>query len=259
MIPVKSEAEIRTMRDGGQIAAQVLEQVLTEARPGTTTLALNELVSTSICQAGGKPAFLGFKGYPFAACFNVNDGIVHGLPCEYQLREGDLLSLDLGVYYKGLYTDTAWTVIVGRGGKPAQFGSPEKENFLSVGRKALKEAIAQCRDGKAVGDISFAIQSTVEKAGFQVVKDLVGHGVGRRLHEEPQVPGLGWRGKGLRLGKGMTLAIEVIYALGSSGTQQENDGWTIKTKDGSLAALFEHTVAVTTRHPIVLTARSGFC
>lgn len=247
------------MGEGGKIAASALEKVLEAAKPGATTLTLNNLADDLIRQAGAYPAFKGLRDFPFAACINVNEGVVHGLPSKYKLKKGDFLSLDLGVYYKGLYTDAAWTVVVGGNQALGRSGRGEKTAFLDTGKKALSEAIAGCRVGNRIGDVSHAIQAAVEQAGFSVVRDLVGHGVGRKLHEEPQVPCFGRSNTGPVLDKGMTLAIEVIYALGSPYLELEDDGWTIRTRDGSLAGLFEHSVAITSSSPIVLTARGGIC
>lgn len=235
------------MREGGQVAATVLAQVLAEARVGTTTLELDNLAERLILERGGKPSFKGFEGYPFATCININEGVVHGLPSkDIIIRQGDLVKVDLGVFYQGLHVDTAKTVI--------DSPSTNLKQFLAVGQRALKKAIDQCRAGNYVGDISFAIQNTVEGAGYCVIRELGGHGVGRKLHESPFIPEYGRLGTGPILREGMTLAIEVIYTKGSGKITLLKDGWTIVTADKSPAGLFEDTVAVTKADPIVLTS-----
>ena len=248
-LPVKSPREIEIMKEGGKIAGAVREKVLAAAEPGVTTLELDSLAEKLILEAGGRPSFKGFEGYPFATCININEGVVHGLPTKRKLRAGDVVTVDLGVFFRGLHTDNARTIQVGS----QQPSSSTAQKFLAVGQRALDNAIRQCRVGKAVGDISHAIQTTIEEAGYNVVRELGGHGVGRELHEEPFIPEYGQPGTGPKLKEGMTLAIEVIYTQGSNKVEILNDGWTIVTADGSLAGLFEHTVAVTKSGPIVLT------
>lgn len=243
-IPLKTPQELEIMKEGGKISARVLDSVLAAAQPGISTLELDALAEKLILKAGGKPSFKGFDDYPFATCVNINEGIVHGLPTKRKLKAGDVLTVDLGVFYKGLHTDNARTVEV---------GSSKLEEFLAVGQKALEEAIKKCQVGKTVGDISHAIQTTVEKAGYNVVRELGGHGVGKNLHEPPFISEFGSPGEGPKLAVGMTLAIEVIYTSGSGKIELLDDGWTVITADGSLAGLFEHTVAVTKRGPIILT------
>ena len=254
------------MKEGGKIAAKVREEVLAAARPGTSTLELDALTEKLILSAGGKPSFKGFEGYPFATCINVNEGIVHGLPTERKIKEGDVLTVDLGVLYKGLHTDTARTIEV-RSSKlearnEAAFGESQNlaervrwklEEFLNTGQKALEKAIGQCQVGNHVGDISHAIQTTVEGVGYNVTRELGGHGVGKKLHEPPFIPGFGQSGEGSVIKEGMTLAIEVIYAKGNGKIEVLNDGWTAVAVGGDLAGLFEDTVAVTKGGPVVLT------
>lgn len=238
------------MREGGKISARVLNEVLAAAKPGISTLELNNLAEELILKSGGKPSFKGFDDYPFATCINVNEGIVHGLPTRRKLKEGDIVTVDLGVLYQGLHTDNARTIKVQKANGKRQ-NSINK--FLEVGQKTLEEAIEQCRVGKTVGDISHTIQKTIEGAGYNVARELGGHGVGRKLHEPPFIPGIGQPGEGAVLKEGMTLAIEVIYARGSGKIEVLNDGWTVVTVDGNVAGLFEHTVAITKSGPIVLT------
>lgn len=247
MIKIKTVDEIQIMTEGGQMAGRVLKEALDLVKPGLTTLELDAYVEKRITSFGARPSFLDFEGYGFATCINVNDGIVHGLPGKYIIANGDLVSIDLGVFYKGFHTDISWTVIAGK-------GSPEKEKFLAAGRLALEKSIDQCREGNRVGDISYAMQSVVEKSGYQVVRDLVGHGIGRDLHEEPQVPCYGRAGSGIILTSGLVLAVEVIYTQGSPKLIVLPDGWTMATKDGRLSGLFEQTVAIVGTGPKILTA-----
>lgn len=258
VIPVKSSKEIEAMKEGGKITATVLAKVLTAVKPGVTTLELNNLAEKLILEAGGKPSFKGFQDYPFATCINVNDGVVHGMPTERKLNAGDIVTVDLGVFYKGLHTDNAGTMEVGRSKLEArkEDRSWKLEEFLDVGQKALEGAIKQCQVGKTVGDISHTIQKTVEKVGYHVVQELGGHGVGKVLHEPPFIPGFGRPGEGPKLSAGMTLAIEVIYTKGDGKIELLDDDWTIVTADGSLAGLFEHTVAITKSNPLILTSRN---
>ena len=232
------------MKEGGKISARVLDLVLAAARPGISTLELDTLAEKLILSAGGKPSFKGFENYPFTTCINVNEGIVHGLPTKRKLKVGDVLTVDLGVLYKGLHTDTARTIEV---------GSLKLKKFLDAGQKALERAIEQCQVGNHVGDISQAIQTTIEKVGYSVARELGGHGVGKRLHEPPFIPGLGQSGEGPVLREGMTLAVEVIYASGNGKMAVLNDGWTVVTVSGKVAGLFEDTVAFTKSGPVVLT------
>ena len=265
-IQIKSPQEIEIMKEGGKIAAAVREKVLATAKQGISTLELDALAEKLILEAGVKPSFKGFEGFPFATCINVNEGIVHGLPTERKLKAGDILTVDLGVFYKGLHTDTARTIGVekeqGSDGlglsSPSSELSPrepcsETDKFLNTGQKALEKAIEQCQIGNNIGDISHAIQAVIEGAGYNVTRELGGHGVGKKLHEPPFIPGFGQPGEGPVLKEGMTLAIEVIYARGSGKIEVLNDGWTVVTVDGNLAGLFEHTVAVTQSGPIILT------
>lgn len=251
MIELKTAAELETMLRGGQIAAQVLRDATSRLEPGPTT-SVDRFVEKRIRRLKAVPSFKGFEGYPYSTCININQGVVHGLPSSEQIKEGDVVSVDLGVFYRGFHTDCAWTVLLG--GQVADTVSfNQRKKFLQVGRLALAEAVRECRPGQRVGDISFAMQRVVEGAGFSVVRDLVGHGVGRNLHEEPQIPCFGRRGTGRKLEEGMVLAVEVIYALGNPKLKVLADGWTIVTEDASIAGLFEHTVAVTLAGPKVLT------
>lgn len=247
MIHIKSPEEIGIMARGGKISGQVLKETLGLVKPGISTLELDSFSEKRIRELSGKPAFKGYQGYSFTTCININDGIVHGIPGPYRIAKGDLVSVDLGVIYGGFNTDVSWTVVAGGGNK-------EGEKFLEAGRRALQEAVGKCKIGNCVGDISYSMQTEVEKAGYNVVRDLVGHGVGRELHEEPQIPCYGRPGTGIKLRGGMTLAIEVIYTQGSPKLKVLEDGWTMATKDGTISGLFEQTVAIEQNGPKLLTA-----
>lgn len=247
MIHIKSPEEIEIMAKGGKISAQVLKETLDLVKPGITTLELDSFAESRILELAGKPAFKGYEGYNFTTCININDGIVHGMPGSYFINRGDLVSVDLGVIYGGFNTDVSWTVIAGGGNK-------EGEKFLEAGKRALQKALTKCKIGNRIGDISFAMQAEVEKGGYNVVRDLVGHGVGRNLHEDPQVPCYGRPSVGAELREGLTIAVEVIYTLGSPKLKVLSDGWTMATKDGSISGLFEQTVAIERNGPKLLTA-----
>ena len=257
MISIKTEDEINIMQQGGKILAWVMEETIKKAKPGITTKDLDKFAEKLIVKQGVKPSFKMVKGYKWATCICVNDCVVHGVPNQYRLKESDILGIDIGVFYQGFHTDMARTLRV-RNQKPKTKNQKleEIDKFLETGRMALKKAIKQAKAGNRVGHISKAIQNTVEGAGYSVVKTLVGHGIGKRLHEDPQIPGF------LRekikdsplLKKGMTIAIEVIYNQGSNEiVLEKSDGWTVLTQDGSLSGLFENTIAVTEKGPIILT------
>ncbi|BBL79562.1 type I methionyl aminopeptidase [Rubrobacter xylanophilus] len=247
MIVRKSRAELEAMREGGRITAACLRLLAENARPGVSTRELDALAEEFIYSSGGKPEFKGYQGFPASICASPNSMIVHGIPGSYRLREGDIISLDVGVRFEGFVTDSATTVPVGE-------VSEEARRLLDVTRRCLEAAIPQVRVGRRLGDIGHAIQSVAEPEGYGVVRDLVSHGVGRRMHEDPQIPNYGRPGTGPRLLPGMTFAIEPMITLGTHEIRMdERDGWSIYTADGSLAAHFEHTVAVTEEGPWVLT------
>lgn len=252
MVNLKTPQEIEIMAVGGQIAARVLTEVFSRVRNGVMTIELDLFIEKRIKDLGGVPSFKGFKNYSHSSCININDGIVHGVPNEYEIKDGDLVSIDLGVLYQGFHSDISWTVLV-----DAEKKFPERATFLEVGRNALTASINECRSGKRIGDVSAAMQARVEEAGFNVVRDLVGHGVGRSLHEPPQIPCYGKAGTGMVLQEGMTLAVEVIYAQGTHKLRVLEDGWTMATRDGKLSGLFETTAAVTARRPRILTPLQG--
>lgn len=234
------------MRSGGRLLAEILQKVLAKVASGVTTLELDKYTDDLIVQSGARPSFKLEKGYSYATCMCVNDMVVHGLPTNRSLENGDILGVDLGVFYQGFHTDASWTVMVGH----------QPSAFLQTGEQALKEAISKCIVGNHIGDISKAIQDTVEGAGYSCVRQLVGHGVGRSLHEAPEIPCY-LRGKIANTPEikvGMVLAVEVIYNQGKSPVVYANDdGWTIVTRDGLPSGLFEHTLAVTPTGPEILT------
>lgn len=249
-IKIKSKEQIEIMKEGGKITAGALKEVLAAAEVGVTTTTLDKIAGDFILRSGGEPAFKRVPRYKFATCLNFNEGVVHGLPSERRLKEGDILSVDLGTYYKGLNTDVAWTVYVGDKNQAPTV----KLQFLEVGEKALWAAIERCWVGNKIRDISAAMEKILCAEGYSPVETLVGHGVGEKLHEDPPIPCLVTPGESPNLKEGMTLAIEVIYAAGNPGLKLLDDGWTLVTADGSLAGLFEHTVVVSPTAPIVLTA-----
>jgi methionyl aminopeptidase len=243
----KSHAELEAMREGGRITAACLRMLAENIRPGVTTKELDSLAEEFILSRGGTPEFKGYQGFPASICASPNAMIVHGIPGSYRLKEGDIISLDVGVRYEGFVTDSATTVAVGE--VPL-----ETSKLLQTTRRCLEAATDQARAGKRLGDIGHAIQALAESRGYGVVRDLVSHGVGRKMHEDPQIPNYGRPGTGARLLPGMTLAIEPMITLGGYDIRiSEWDGWSIYTADGSLSAHFEHTVAVTGNGPWVLT------
>lgn len=249
MIIIKSPEEIEKIRRACLIVADALEELKEHVRPGVNTLALDEFAEKFIVSRGGRPAFKGYRGYPATLCASVNDQVVHGLPSRtVVLREGDIVSLDLGVILDGYYGDAAITLPVGR-------VSGSAERLIKTTEEALRLGIEAARPGNRLYDISFAIQSHAESNGYSVVRDFVGHGIGRSLHEDPQVPNFGEPGKGPRLKAGMVLAIEPMINEGASGTVILDDKWTAVTADGRLSAHFEHTIVVTPEGPRVLTKR----
>ena len=248
MIVRKSAAELEAMREGGRITAACLKLLTENVRPGITTKELDRMAEDFIRSRGATPEFKGYQGFPASICTSPNAMIVHGIPGSYRLRKGDIISLDVGVRYKGFVTDSAMTVAVGEVPK-------EVEELLKTTRECLVAATEQVRVGKRLGDIGHAIQALAESRGYGVVRYLVSHGVGRKMHEDPQIPNYGSPGTGPRLLPGMTFAIEPMITLGDHDIRlSEGDGWSIYTADGSLAAHYEHTVAVTENGPWVLTA-----
>ncbi len=251
MIVLKSSREIALMRAGGQILAEAMERLRDLAKPGISTLEIDQEVEAFIRARGAKSAFKGYRGFPATVCTSMNEEVVHGIPSAHRrIKEGDIIGLDLGCIVGGYYADCALTLAVGE-------VPPRVQELLEVTRESLERAIAECRVSRRVGDISHAVQSYVEHHGFSVVRAFVGHGIGRELHEDPQVPNFGEPGRGPWLKPGMVLAIEPMVTMGSWEVRILEDHWTAVTEDGSLAAHFEHTVAVTEEGPEVLTRLDG--
>jgi len=248
MIVRKTVAEVDTMARAGEVVASTLELLEREARPGVTTRELDGIAEQHIRSFGGVPTFKGYRGFPGSICASPNDMIVHGIPGAYRLEEGDLLSVDVGVTLDGYVADSAVTVPVGE-------VSERAVELIEACKLSLAAAIEQCRSGNRLGDISHAVQEVVESHGFGVVRALVGHGVGRSMHEDPQIPNYGPAGRGPKLAEGMVFAIEPMITAGSYDVESGDDGWAVYTRDGSLAAHCEHTVAVTGNGPRVLTRR----
>ena len=250
MIVCKSPREIEQMRRANVLVAEVLAELASMVKPGVTTAELDAAAERLVRAAGAEPAFKGYRGYPATLCASVNDEVVHGIPGDRAVSEGDIISLDMGVKLDGFYGDSAVTVPVGQ-------VSDDVQRLLRVTQEALQKGISQVRLGGRVSDIGHAIQEHVEAAGFSVVREFVGHGIGAQLHEEPQIANYGEPGRGPRLAEGMTLAIEPMVNMGKPAVKVLSDGWTAVTKDGSLSAHFEHTVAVTKDGPLILTARTS--
>jgi methionyl aminopeptidase len=251
MIYCKSAREITLMREGGRILAEVVERLRTQAKPGASTLEIDEAVEAFIRERGAAPAFKGYRGFPATVCVSINDEVVHGIPsARRRLKEGDIVGFDLGCIVEGYYADCAVTLPIGA--VPAAV-----QKLLDVTRESLDLAIQECRPDRRLSDVSHVVQRHVEAHGFGVVRAFVGHGIGRALHEEPQVPNFGEPGRGPRLRPGMVLAIEPMVTMGNYDVRILDDGWTAVTTDGSLAAHFEHTIAVTESGPEVLTTLNG--
>lgn len=249
MITLKSAREIEVMRRANVIVAEILAELREKAAPGVTTLALDELAEELTYKKKATPAFKGYqmagRVYPKSLCVSVNEEIVHGIPSGRALKDGDIVGMDFGVIYEGFYGDAAVTVGIGK-------ISEDARRLVEVTEKALYRGIEHLRDGRRLGDLSSAIQQTVESAGFSVVRAFVGHGIGKRLHEDPPVPNYGEPERGLRLKEGMVLAIEPMVNAGSWDVKMKEDGWTAVTGDGSLSAHFEHSVAITENGPYIL-------
>ena len=249
MVILKSKDEIEKIRKACRVVAMVLSELETQVKPGKTTLELDQSAEKMILKLGAKPAFKGYRGFPATLCASINDEVVHGIPSQQRvLKEGDIIGLDLGAIVDGYYGDAAITVSVGS-------VPDEIQRLISVTKESLSLGIQQVEAGKRISDISHAIQAHVEKAGFSVVTDFVGHGIGRNLHEDPQIPNFGKPGQGLRLKPGMTLAIEPMVNMGTGAVQILEDNWTAVTQDGKLSAHFEHTVLVGDGAAEILTER----
>jgi len=246
MIIRKSQQEIERMARAGEVVAETVAVLGERARPGVTTAELDSLADELVRSRGGVPTFKGYRGYPASICTSPNDVVVHGIPGPRVLGEGDILSVDVGVTLDGFVADSAYTFPIGE-------VAPETERLLEAGKAALAAGIEQCRPGNRLSDISHAIQIATEDHGFSVVRSLVGHGVGRSMHEEPQIPNYGEPGRGPLLSPGMTFAIEPMINAGAPDVVIHDDEWSISTVDGSLSAHFEHTVAITEEGPRILT------
>ena len=236
---VKTPAEIEAIRQSGRMLATVLQKVGESIKPGVTGLEIDAIAAAELKKLGGVPAFLGYQGFPNSICISVNDAVVHGIPNSTPFQEGDIVGCDFGVIYEGMITDAARTFVVG--------GNPSKEiaDLLKTTKRSLDDAINTVKNGCSVGDISAAAQGPLDKAGYGNVRDLVGHGVGHQVHEEPEIPNYGIPGTGATLKSGMTVAIEPMSTLGDYRVVLDPDGWTIRTRDGSLSAHFEDTILVT--------------
>jgi methionyl aminopeptidase len=237
MIYLKTKEEIELLRESNMLVAKTHGEIARMIEPGVTTLKLDKVAEEFIRDHGGVPAFLNYQGFPNSLCTSVNDQVVHGIPNDTPLKDGDIVSVDCGVLLNGYYGDSAYTFCVGN-------VDEEIRTLLDVTKTSLYKGIEQAVEGKRVGDIGYAVQSYAEKYGFSVVREMVGHGVGKNLHESPEVPNYGRRGNGVKLKEGMVIAIEPMINFGKRHIVQEADGWTIRTKDRKVSAHFEHTVAV---------------
>ena len=246
MIIGKSRKELEKMRAAGQLVGRVLQELRRMVEPGITTLEIDRAAEKMIRDAGALPTFKGYHGYPFSICASVNEQVVHGFPSAYKLEEGDIFSIDCGATLEGFVGDTATTVPVGR-------VSSDLLKLVRVTEECLERAIQQCREGKYLGDIGWAVQEHAEAHGYSVVRDYVGHGIGRRMHEDPQIPNYGTPGKGARIKNGYVFAIEPMVNMGTHLTKVLKDGWTVVTLDGRPSAHSEHTIAITEAGPQVFT------
>jgi methionyl aminopeptidase len=246
LIVRKTPEEIEAMAAAGEIVAGCLAMLRGMCRPGVTTGDLDRAGDKFIRARGGEPAFLGYRGFPASICTSPNSMVVHGIPGEFQLSAGDLISLDVGVEYEGWVADAALTVAL----RPV---SPVAGRLLKATREALEAAVEQCRPGGRLGDVSHAVQQRVEEEGFSVIRSLVGHGIGRQMHEDPQVPNFGEPGRGVRLEEGMVFCVEPMVCVGGPAVRMGDDNWAIYSEDSSLTAHFEHTIAVTADGPRILT------
>lgn len=246
MSQIKTKQELELMKISGEIAAKALKKVREAAKIGISAQELDDIARFEVEKEGARPSFVTVENYKWTTCITFNEQVVHGIPNGRKLQEGDIVSVDIGALYHGYHSDMAISFGVGK-------IEAQKEKFLETGKEALKKALEVAKAGNRIGDISQALQETIERAGYSIVKSLTGHGIGRQLHEEPMVPGFGKAGIGQQLKENMTIAIEAIYAQRSGEVFIEEDGWTISTKDGSLGGLFEQSVVITKGKPIILT------
>jgi methionyl aminopeptidase len=246
MIYLKTDAEVELLRESNMLVSKTLAEVATHIRPGITTLELDAVAETFIRDHGALPGFKGYAGFPNTLCTSVNDEVVHGIPSGYTLRDGDIISVDCGVILNGFYGDSAFTFAVGD-------VAPETQRLLDFTRASLEAGVREAVAGKRIGDISWMVQSTAENGGYSVVRTLVGHGIGKHLHEGPEVPNFGKRGSGVRLQRNMVICIEPMINMGTKNTKTLNDGWTVRTGDGKPSAHFEYAVAVREERADLLT------
>jgi methionyl aminopeptidase len=246
MINYKTEDDIKIIKEGAEILGRAHAEIAKLINVGIRTKELDRVAEAFILDNGGYPSFKGYNGFPYALCISVNDHVVHGFPGDYMLKEGDIISIDCGVYYKGFHSDCAYTYPVGS-------IDDETKMLLAITKQSLYVGIEQTVAGNRIGDIGFAIQAFVEEHGYSVVRELVGHGLGRNLHESPEVPNYGKRGKGILLKEGLVIAIEPMVNMGRRNVVQEKDGWTIRTQDRKPSAHFEHTLAITKHGTEILT------
>lgn len=245
MIYLKTDLEISKIKKSSQIVALGLEKIKRQIKPGTTLLELDKIAEEHANSCGAKPAFKGYHAYPASLCTSVNDVVVHGIPSNYALKEGDIIGIDYGVFLDGFYGDAAMTVAVGE-------VSDSAKKLIAVTKESLLLGISEAKPGNRLGDIGFAVQAHAESFGFSVVRNFVGHGIGKKLHEDPQIPNYGTRGKGIKIEVGMVLAIEPMVNAGHYETTVLDDGWTAVTRDHSLSAHYEHTIAITKEGPVIL-------
>ncbi len=246
MIVYKSREEVALIKESAQILGKAHGEVAKHVKPGVKTIELDRIAEEFIKDHGGVPSFKNFNGFPSSLCISLNENVVHGFPSEYELKEGDIISVDCGVFYKGFHSDSAYTYPVGK-------VADDVKQLLEVTKESLYKGIEKAVYGNRIGDLAYAIQSHVEKYGYTVVRELVGHGIGRELHESPEVPNYGKPGKGPKLNEGLVIAIEPMVNLGTRSVVQEADGWTIRTADRKPSAHFEHTVAIFKDETEVLT------
>lgn len=247
MIIVKTHEELEVMREGGRLLANVMRHVVKEVGKGVTTKHLDTVAHTLIKHYEGRPSFLGYRGFPASICTSLNEEIVHGIPTHHRvLKDGDIVSIDIGLFHRGLHTDMAVTVPVG---DVAQ----QYRDLIDTTRESLTCAIQHCVQGNTIGDIGFSVQHYVETRGFSVVREYVGHGIGRQLHEDPQIPNYGKLRTGARLIKGMAVALEPMVNVGTWKTRVKQDAWTVVTRDGAYSAHFEHTIIITDGEPEIIT------
>jgi len=246
MIFYKTEEEIELIRESAQILGRAHGEVAKHVKPGVKTKDLDKIAEEFIADHGAKASFKGYNGFPATLCISTNEVVVHGFPSEYELKDGDIISIDCGVFYKGFHSDSAYTYPVGE-------ISTETLSLLKATKESLYKGIEEAKFGNRIGDVAYAIQNYVEDRGYTVVRELVGHGVGRNLHEGPEVPNYGKRGKGPKLNEGLVIAIEPMVNLGVRNIVQESDGWTIRTRDRQPSAHFEHTIAIFADRTEILT------